>query len=239
MPGPLRAVLCDLDDTIFDHRRATRESLRQTVAGLPDFSHWSLDEIDARHRDLLEALHLDVLAGRMSVDEARLERFRRLVEAAAPKQGAARAQELARAYRQAYEQSWHPVAGAMDLLVLIKAAHLAVVIVTNNIAQEQEVKLRRLGLDALVDELVTSEEVGWSKPAAEIFRAALSRARCAVDQAVMLGDAWHTDVEGARAIGLRAVWLNRTGAVSPDPTVPELRSLEPARDALAVILHSR
>ena len=141
MPGPLRAVLCDLDDTIFDHRRATRESLRQTVAGLPDFSHWSLDEIDARHRDLLEALHLDVLAGRMSVDEARLERFRRLVEAAAPKQGAARAHELARAYRQAYEQSWHPVAGAMDLLALIKAAHLAVVIVTNNIAQEQELKL--------------------------------------------------------------------------------------------------
>jgi len=84
MPGPVRAVLCDLDDTLFDHQRATRESLAIAVSGASCFVGWTLDEIDRRHRRLLEILHLDVLAGRLSIEEARVERFRRLVEEAAP-----------------------------------------------------------------------------------------------------------------------------------------------------------
>ena len=130
------------------------------------------------------------------------------------------------------------MAGAAELLARLKSLGLAVVIVTNNNVLEQAQKLQRLGLAPLVDALVTSEETGCAKPAAGIFEVALARADCAVDAAVMLGDAWSTDIEGARAIGLRAVWLNPLGASSPDPSVPELRSLEPAAAALAVILDS-
>jgi hypothetical protein len=74
-------------------------------------------------------LHLDVLAGRLSVEEARVERFRRLVEEAAPGEGIARSHELARAYRQSYECCWHLVDGATELLTLIKAEGLPVVVV--------------------------------------------------------------------------------------------------------------
>jgi FMN phosphatase YigB (HAD superfamily) len=78
--------------------------------------------------------------------------------------------------------------------------------------------------------------VGVSKPAAAIFRAGLEAAGAANTEAVMLGDSWLTDIKGARQAGLRAVWLNRFGEVSPDPTVPELRALEPVVDALNLIL---
>jgi len=53
---------------------------------------------------------------------------------------------------------------------------------------------------------------------------------------VMVGDAWSTDVEGARAAGVRAVWLNRFGAIAPDASIAMLRSLEPVDAALRVIL---
>ena len=238
MPVPVRAVLCDLDDTLFDHCRATREALAHSVASHACFSTLSLDEIDRRHRELLETLHLDVLAGRLAADDARVERFWRLIEGGAPGQGDAHCRDLARAYRQSYERCWHLVDGAIALLTLMKAAGLTVVIVTNNNVLEQEQKLRLLGLAAFVDALVTSEEVGDSKPAPAIFEVALKRATCSIDQAVMLGDAWGTDIAGARALGLRAVWLNRFGAPSPDASVAELRSLEPAAEALRVILGS-
>jgi len=236
MAGPVRAVLCDLDDTLFDHRRATRESLARVLGGDPCFAGLTLDEIDREHRQLLERLHLEVLAGRLTVEDARVERFRLLVETAAPGEGRARSHEMARAYRATYEQSWHLVEGAFELLSRLKAALVTVVIVTNNNVLEQEQKIRRLGLAGLVDALVTSEEVGCAKPAPGIFHAALTRADCSIDRAVMLGDAWETDIAGARALGIRVVWLNRVGETSPDPSVQELSSLAPPDQALRVIL---
>jgi len=41
----------------------------------------------------------------------------------------------------------------------------------------------------------------------------------------MIGDAWETDIAGARAAGIRPVWFNRFGAPSPDPSVTEVHSL--------------
>ena len=49
-----------------------------------------------------------------------------------------------------------------------------------------------------------------------MFRHALSLLGAAADAAVMVGDSLDRDVEGARAAGLRAVWINRTGQPQPD-----------------------
>ncbi len=235
-PTRLRAVLSDLDDTLFDHERATRAALSIVQEGHAPLQCWGLDELCVRHRSILEELHLEVLARRLTVDAARLERFRRLLAGTRLAGAEAAAERLAAAYRSAYETTWHPVRGAVELLGAFRAAGLAVVIVTNNSADEQRRKLDRCGLTPLVDTLVTSEEVGVAKPAAAIFHAALDRAGVRVDEAVMLGDAWASDIEGARAIGLRAVWFNPTRRAQLDPAVPTLHALEPLAEALTTIL---
>jgi putative hydrolase of the HAD superfamily len=82
--------------------------------------------------------------------------------------------------------------------------------------------------------------VGVTKPDVRIFEAALAAANARPDEAVMLGDSWLTDVAGARALGVRAVWLNRAGGVAPDcsasATVAEIRSLEPLADLWRVLI---
>ena len=109
-------------------------------------------------------------------------------------------------------------------------------IVTNNLLAEQQLKLHRCDLTDLAGPLITSEEVGAQKPDPRIFAVALERLGVSADAAVMVGDAWATDIEGARRAGIRPVWLNRFGAVSPDSSVAELRSLEPLGWARRVIL---
>ena len=235
MPRALRVVLTDLDDTLFDHDRATRLALSDVLGSDPVCAQWTIDELDRHHRVLLEAIHLRVLAGELGVDDARVERFGRLLEQAGDVAAASRAPGIARAYRRAYETSWFPVDGALALVAHIKQQGASIVIVTNNTVAEQREKVARLGLDAFVDHLVTSEETRCSKPAPAIFHEALRRANASADVAVMLGDAWATDIEGAKAAGLRPVWLNRFGAASPDPTVDELTSLAPATAAMAVL----
>jgi len=74
-----RVVLCDLDDTLFDHSGATRDALAHLRMISPRLSTWTLDEFDQRHRVVLEDLHTEVLAGKWTIEDARLERFRRLM----------------------------------------------------------------------------------------------------------------------------------------------------------------
>ena len=226
--------MCDLDDTLFDHREASRSALAELARAEPAFGAWSFDDLRGRHAAILEELHVEVLSGRRTIDEARVERFRRLLVAAGD--DGARASGLAGRYRSAYERAWQPVPGALELAVAIGRQGVPCVIVTNNASEEQRRKLRGIGLDRHVASLVTSEDVGVTKPGRAIFEAALDAAGVGADEAVMFGDGWQTDIVGALEAGIAPVWFNRLGRPSPDPLVPELTSLEPTAAAIERLL---
>jgi putative hydrolase of the HAD superfamily len=71
--------------------------------------------------------------------------------------------------------------------------------------------LERCGLGELLDGVVTSAEAGASKPDPAIFRAALERAGSEPDQALHVGDTPEEDLAGARAAGIRALLIDRSG----------------------------
>lgn len=232
-----RALLCDLDDTLFDHSGATRDALKVVRDVSPAFHVWSLDEFDRHHRVVLEALHLEVLAGKWTVEAARVERFRQLLASAAgtDERRLDVLDELSWTYRRAYELSWRMVPGALELMAAVKAAGWAVAIVTNNVVREQQLKVERGGLVPFVDVLVTSEEFGASKPDPGIMHHAIERVGSSHARAVVFGDSLTTDIAGARAAGIPAVWFNRGRMPSPDPLLRELHSLEPVADAMQVL----
>src|SRR5262245_57524649 len=181
--GPRRAILCDLDDTLFDHSHATRQALARVMAGDPACRTWPLDDVERRHNEILDALHPEVLAGRRTIERARIERFTQLLAAFEGSPTETRAAAWATAYRSSYELDWRPVPGAIPLLQAARAANVPVVIVTNNLRREQQLKLDRCGLSPLVTALVTSEEVGAAKPSPAIFAAALAAAGVAAVEA--------------------------------------------------------
>ena len=78
------------------------------------------------------------------------------------------------------------------------------------------------------DVVVISGEVGFAKPDASIFRLALNKLPVEPENVWHVGDSLTTDVAGAKAAGLTAVWLNRSGLVrresDPEPDL-EIRSL--------------
>ncbi|HET9369319.1 MAG TPA: HAD-IA family hydrolase [Vicinamibacterales bacterium] len=230
------AVLADLDDTLFDHAHATRHALKALQAAERTLAEWPIDDLFHHHNLILDTMHPRVLARELTVDEARLVRFARLLRDAGADESEARAVQAAAIYRHAYEQGWRAVPGATQLLDRLRAEGCRIVVVTNNGVVEQRLKLDRCDLIGRIDALVTSEEVGTPKPGKAIFDAALAQAGAAASGAVMVGDAWHTDVEGARQSGIRAVWYNPRGLASPDPNVAEIRALAPADDALMALL---
>jgi HAD superfamily hydrolase (TIGR01509 family) len=108
--------------------------------------------------------------------------------------------------------------GAETALRWSKAHELVVVVLTNTTSRgDAEVwsDCRRLGLEGLVDEVVSSYSTGWSKPHPAMFERAIAFAGVDARAAVMVGDQLHEDVAGAKQLGLRTVW-KRTRH-SPDP----------------------
>ena len=111
------------------------------------------------------------------------------------------------------------VAGAQLALGELRAGDRLLIVATNadmSDAAAVRAALARVQLDVLVDDVVSSRDVGVRKPDPAFFRAALARAAAlgyvvAPAEAVMVGDSFDNDVAGAKAAGLRAVWLDREG----------------------------
>lgn len=227
----ITTILFDLDDTLFDHIGTARATLVATAAGRAALRGVPIEDLYARYSALLEELHPQVMTGRISYQQARQQRFARLLVPYEPTVSAEAAQEFAQHYYGHYQQLRRPVAGALALLQALKPKY-KIGIVTNNRLAEQQEKLRYLGMSELVDALITSEEVGVLKPDARIYEVALARLGASPAQTVMVGDNWPADVVGALAVGIRPLWLNRLGAPRPLPHVAELTSLEPLATVL-------
>jgi putative hydrolase of the HAD superfamily len=102
-----------------------------------------------------------------------------------------------------------------------------VLVVVSNWDVSLPAVLRGVGLEGMVDGVVTSAQVGSPKPDRAIFDAALALAGVSPDRAVHVGDSLEHDVRGALAAGIRPVLLRREGAEpdEPPPGVPTISSL--------------
>lgn len=71
--------------------------------------------------------------------------------------------------------------------------------------------LQALQLDGYFSSLTLSTQVGYAKPDPRIFQAALAAQGIPPAAAWHIGDSRREDYEGAKAAGLRALWLDREG----------------------------
>jgi len=81
-------------------------------------------------------------------------------------------------------------------------------------------QLERFGLAQFFGVTCFSSDVGVRKPDPRIFHAALEALDVPADRAVFVGDEPEADIGGARAAGLRTVWVNRTDASKRTPPEP-------------------
>lgn len=95
-----------------------------------------------------------------------------------------------------------------------------------NVERGMEAITYELGLDACIDVIVTSGDVGKDKPSPAIFLAALERAQVKASEAVHVGDQYDADVVGARGVGIAPVLLDRYGLTPGVVDCPRLRSLK-------------
>jgi HAD superfamily hydrolase (TIGR01549 family) len=123
-------------------------------------------------------------------------------------------EELAASCATEIEQGWEDAGNfelyedVLPVLDELRGARLRIGLVSNGIRDLHEFAAHhRLDVDTVVD----SRRHGRVKPHPTIFQAALEQLGVAPAEAVMVGDSLEEDVEGARALGMRALLVDREG----------------------------
>jgi putative hydrolase of the HAD superfamily len=101
----------------------------------------------------------------------------------------------------------HPaLPGAAEAVRQLSARH-RLGLLTNGPSDIQRLKLQGSGLAPQFESLAISGEMGVGKPEPAAFIEILGRLQTEPHDAVMVGDSWARDIEGALAAGLPSVWI--------------------------------
>ena len=114
----------------------------------------------------------------------------------------------------------------LPTLAELRRHRLSIGLVSNT-SRDLEAFIGHFGLD--VDAWISSGRHGKVKPSPSIFRAVLDQLEVEPEAAAMIGDSPLDDVEGARALGMRAFLLDREGRFGDrEDALPDLRALPAA-----------
>jgi putative hydrolase of the HAD superfamily len=121
-----------------------------------------------------------------------------------------------------WEMDVTPIPGALEVLKALKAS-FRLGIISNTVGsgdRELSEVLERAGMSALIDSLVTSRDFGRSKPDPAIYLEGARRLGVPLAETCMVGDRLDTDVAGALASGIPAIWLRHAAAPPISEIVP-------------------
>ena len=259
---PLKAILFDLDDTLVVEVAAANETFRVVCRWAAERFGVEADALETAVRRAMNALwpaapalewsHEIGIGGWEAVwapfegDDPNIMALREWSRpyrvqcwvaalAACGIQDDAAAHELADRFIAERRGRFPLFPGALPLLDRLTETY-RLGMVTNGLPVLQRVKLREseIAEDFPEDTLIVSGDHGIGKPDPRLFRMALDRLGAAPDEAAMVGNSLRSDIAGAKAAGIRAIWINLDGETASADRAPdvELRSLEKVAEVL-------
>ena len=185
-------LIVDLDDTLYDREQFVHSGLMAVARHVEE--HRSVSAMDAfaamtaARRNGAAGRELQALCARFGWPEVDVEQLL----------------EVFRDHRPVLRLPGETVTA----LSQVRTDGWRIVVLTNGLPRVQRAKVSALGLGAFVDAVVYAEEhAPGGKPARAAFRAALASLSLPANRCICVGDDAACDIAGARAMGIRTVWI--------------------------------
>ncbi|GFE21849.1 MULTISPECIES: HAD family hydrolase [Streptomyces] len=211
---PLRAVLWDLDDTLFDYTGSDRAGVLRHLRTEGILDAYGGEEVALeRWRTAMETEFARFLAGEVGFLDHRRGRTRTFLGTplSDPEADAWFGRYLAH-----YEASWALFPDSAPALAAL-APLVRQAVLSNAATANQERKLAALGIRTHFEAVFCADGLGHAKPAEEAFKGACKALGLTPDEVLHIGDKLDIDALGARDAGLTAVWLDRAGTGEDPP----------------------
>lgn len=222
----VKHIFFDLDHTLWDFEKNAEICLTEIFQthhmadlGVADFDLFfqTFSQVNKRFWYLLDTKQI-------THDELRKERFRCAladlqVVISEEQSEAMNAQFLALLPNQS-----HLMPHTLDILEALHP-HFQLHVLSNGFEQVQRRKMESGGILPYFTHVITNDLAKASKPNPAIFSYALGAAACSASEAIMIGDNWTADIEGALHMGMSAIHFDPTQAFHQDPHFIRIPSL--------------
>lgn len=200
-------LFIDLDDTLYDFSAASRESFKETYELLhygryfDSFEHYM--SIYAPYNLELWRIYGE---GKITKEELNRRRYSHPLEVV----GANDPELAGRFCHEALSRiptKGNLIPGAIELLEYLRPKY-RMFILSNGFVELQSHKMATAGIDGYFDDIILSEEIGVNKPRPELFNYALRKSDAILEESIMIGDMFDTDIAGAANIGMDQIFFN-------------------------------
>ncbi len=196
-------LLFDLDDTLLDFEANERESLEKLFTD--NGFAFNKEVFDTYHR-INKELWNGYEKGTLDLNEVLNTRFSKtLHQLGQTVDGVLWEMQ----YRTLLGQGYQLMEGAYDLCQQLSKSH-RLFIITNGVTETQLNRLRLSKLHPFFENIFTSQELGYQKPAKEFFDYVKEHIKeFKADKALVIGDSLSSDIKGGYLAGIDTCWINR------------------------------
>jgi HAD superfamily hydrolase (TIGR01549 family) len=194
-----KAIFIDIDDTLLDYIPCCRAAFEAAMPEHPDYFD-TFFQISGRL--FSEAKH-----GKYTIAEV-MELY--------PKEFIATVgypDEAVEPFKHAFRAAWGTthtlVPGARQMLENLQEKGYRLFAASNSFGHLQRSRLEHAGILHFFEDTYISMDIGYDKPDIRFYQEALRRCGLQPDEVLMIGDSMTTDVLGARAAGIDALFFDR------------------------------
>lgn len=139
--------------------------------------------------------------------------------------GSADDADWASLFQQIHDEHAEPNDGAAETIRQLSEGEFHLGVISDVDDEEGERLLETFGVRTYFDSYTSSEAVGYKKPDRRMFETALEKAGVEGEQAVMIGDRYANDMEGADALGMTTIAFGAEDGPAVDYHVEELQEI--------------
>ncbi len=228
-----KAIFIDIDDTLLDYIPCCREAFDAALETLSSEAGLSVgDGLFQLFFDISGRLFSEAKRGLHTIAEVMELYPAEFIEKSGLADGKSREEqaEITDVFKHAFRAAWghtHTlVPYSKETLEALRNKGYLLFAASNSFGHLQRSRLQHAGILHLFEDTYISMDIGYDKPDVRFYEEALRRCQLQPHEVLMVGDSMTTDIIGAQAAGLDAVYFNRRNEpVDPQSSVVVIQSL--------------
>ena len=217
-----KAIFLDIDDTLLDYIPCCREAFDEAMADLYTVQHtpYTEEELFQIFFAISGRLFSEAKHGLHTIAEV-MELYPRefIATIGFP-------EEAVDIFKHAFRAAWGTthtlVPEAQEMLRTLRKKGYRLFAASNSFGHLQRSRLERAGILHFFEDTFISMDIGYDKPDIRFFEEALRRCGLQPSDVLMIGDSMTTDILGAQAAGIDALFFDRRGGASLMELIKEL-----------------
>ena len=216
-----KAIFIDIDDTLLDYIPCCREAFDAAMRNLtPSLEEREGERLFHLFFEISGRLFSEAKHGKYTIAEVMDLYPKEFIAAIGYPESAV--DPFKHAFRAAWGETHTLVPEAKEMLDILRTKGYRLFAASNSFGHLQRRRLERAGILPYFEDTYISMYIGYDKPDIRFFQEALRRCGLQPNEVLMIGDSMTTDVLGAQAAGIEALFFDRRSNASLLELIKEL-----------------